>query len=352
MNTSIKNGTPMYDINGKRMHVQFPHIIYHNEEYYLYGSNKEFSNGKGIWHWGIIMYKSKDLYNWEEVGIVIPPEQNDGASPLNPHTTMDAPCILFNNKTKKWVCWIIDMFDCKAYTLQSDNIDGPYIMSGEGFYPCGLRIGDFDIAKDDDDKAYIYFNNPHEKIICAELTDDYLNVTGKYTATLERPQSVPYAREAPSHFERDNKHYLITSGTTGFFPNPSEVAVGTHFGEYETLGNPHISDTTNTSFHSQVRSVFKVPHKKDLYIALADRWLPQYMHVPYEKCAEWYTSIFHNPTPENLEQIPKDEEKYNIIFSSEKQDVSKAECVFLPIIFEDEMPCIYWHDEWSIDEFE
>ena len=46
MNTSIKNGMPMYDVCGNRMHVQFPHIIYHNDKYYLYGTNKEFSDGK------------------------------------------------------------------------------------------------------------------------------------------------------------------------------------------------------------------------------------------------------------------------------------------------------------------
>ena len=34
-------------------------------------------------------------------------------------------------------------------------------------------------------------------------------------------------------------------------------------------------DTSRTSFRSQISSVFKHPHKKDLYIALADRWLPE-----------------------------------------------------------------------------
>ena len=99
----------MHDIDGKRMHVQFPHIIYHNDKYYLYGSNKEFSYGKGIWHWGIKMYESEDLYNWKEVGIIIPPNETDESSPLHPSKAMDAPCIIYNAKTQKWVCWLIEM---------------------------------------------------------------------------------------------------------------------------------------------------------------------------------------------------------------------------------------------------
>lgn len=83
----------------------------------------------------------------------------------------------------------------------------------------------------------------------------------------------PYVREATAHFIRHYKHYLITSGTTGYNPNPSEVAIAdTWHGPYTVQGNPHVNDPTNTSFHSQISSVFKVQGKKDLYIAVADRW--------------------------------------------------------------------------------
>ena len=40
------------------------------------------------------------------------------------------------------------------------------------------------------------------------------------------------------------------------------------------------------SFHSQISSVFKVPGKKDLYIACADRWLPKLMDLKYEEYRE------------------------------------------------------------------
>jgi signal transduction histidine kinase/ActR/RegA family two-component response regulator len=146
-----------------------------------------------------------------------------------------------------------------------------------------MSAGDFDLVVAPDGKAYYYFERVHSETICVELTDDYTDVTGKYSTHFPRPYP-PYVREATAHFQRGGKHYLLTSGTTGYLPNPSEVAVAdTWHGPYRELGNPHPTDESNTSFHSQISSVFKVPGKKDLYIACADRWAPDCMHYPYEE---------------------------------------------------------------------
>ena len=352
MYTSIINGAPMYDVDGKRMHVQFPHIIAHEGVFYLYGSNKEFSDGKsGIWHWGVKMYRSADLYHWEEVGLVIPPDEQNRDSLLNPHSIMDAPCLIYNEKTKKWVFWVIEMVQQKAYTFVSDCLTGPYTSTGDGFFPCGFTIGDFDLAYGENGKAFIYFNNPHTQIVCAELTDDFTGVTGVYHTILHHPESVPYAREAPAHFERNGKHYLITSGTTGFFPNPSEVAVAdAHLEDYVNLGDPHVGDESQSSFHSQIRSVFKHP-TKDLYIALADRWLPDYMDVPYKLIYDFYYAHWQLRTPEAIEKAEGVLKARSVDPNTETQDVSKAECVFLPIVFDGEKPTISWRERWTIEEF-
>ena len=99
--------------------------------------------------------------------------------------------------------------------------------------------------------------------------------------------------------------------------------------------------------------MFKVPGKKDLYIALADRWLPDYMHVPYEKIRDWYYARYHGATQEQSQVTARElEDHYNIILGCMKQDVSIAEYVFLPIVFDKEIPSIYWRDEWSLEEFE
>ena len=353
-NDRIYNGRKWRDVDGKPMYVQFPHIIYLDGKYYLYGSNKEFSNGKGIWHWGIKAYESDDLYNWSEVGLIIPPNEEDPDSPLYPQTKMDAPCILYNEKTKKWVCWLINMPKKKAFSLTSDSFFGPYTIVGDNFLPCGLTIGDFDLVKTEDGRAYIYFNNPHVRNICAELTEDYTGVKDEYTTLLEHPESVPYARESPAYFTRNGKHYLFTSGTTGFFPNPSEIAVSdTLQGPFETLGDPHVNDPSHTSFHSQIRSVFKVPGKKDLYLALADRWQPQHMDLPYDVYKEWYRVWCHQPTEEERARVLAEEAKYGYsTVDCASNDVSCAELVVLPITFEGDQVKIYWKDSFSLSDYE
>ena len=205
MRNCFKNGEKMLDVDGRPMYVQFPHIIYHNQKYYLYGTNKEYSDGKtGYWHWGIRMYESTDLYNWKDIGIIIPPDTENEDSPLNPRSPMDAPCIIYNEITKKWVCWFIRL-NVEAYVLTSDFIEGPYEFARKGFKPCGYSIGDFDLMSDCG-KGYIYFNHPHTEIICAELTDDYTETKDEHVFLLQHPESVPYNREAPAYFNRNGKH--------------------------------------------------------------------------------------------------------------------------------------------------
>lgn len=48
----------------------------------------------------------------------------------------------------------------------------------ENLRPLGMSAGDFDLVVAPDGKAYYYFERVHSETICADLTDDYTNVTG------------------------------------------------------------------------------------------------------------------------------------------------------------------------------
>jgi hypothetical protein len=181
-------------------------------------------------------------------------------------------------------------------------------------------------------------------LICADLTDDYTDVTGYYSTHF--PQShPPFVREAPAYFRRKGLHYLVTSGTTGYFPNPSEVAYSKlYHGPFEVLGNPHVGDATNTSFGSQICSVFKHPHKKDLYIALADRWITEHTQGnpnSYEEAADRFDRIFNpdrglDPTVDHFAPV----------------DTSISNYVWLPFRFDGQMAYLDWKDEWRIEDFD
>ena len=111
-----------------------------------------------------------------------------------------------------------------------------------------------------------------QQMICAELTDDFLGTNGRFSEHFVglRP---PFTREAPSHFVWRDRHYMFTSGTTGYVPNSSKVAVfDDYHGEYTDLGDPCLDDKFEDTFGSQITSVIKIPGK-NLYVALADRWL-------------------------------------------------------------------------------
>ena len=345
-------GKVWLDTNGNRIHAHGGSVMYLDGFYYWYGENKEFTQpDNDIWHWGVRCYRSSDLYNWEDLGLIIPPTPDQPGSPLHPSSKMDRPHIIYNKKTKKFVCWLKIMasdFEQTETVLTADSITGPYTVVRENLAPLNMNAGDFDLVVAPDGKAYYYFERVHSETICADLTADYTDVTGYYSTHFPR-KCPPFVREATAHFLRNGKHYLVTSGTTGYYPNPSEIAIAdTWHGPFTVLGDPHVGDPSATSFHSQISSVFKVPGKKDLYIACADRWIPGGMDAEYTEYAELFEVLFGGYCDDEA-YIKSCRERF------EKLPVprtAEADYVWLPFRFDGERPYIEWLDEWSLDDFE
>lgn len=343
-------GRVWLDTEGKRIQAHGGSVIFIDGVYYWYGENKEKTvPGSGIWHWGVRCYASRDLYNWEDKGLIIPPEPDDIHYSLHPSRCMDRPHIIYNRGTGKYVCWLKIMNPDETQTstvLTADHFLGPYTKVREGLKPLNMSAGDFDLAVAPDGKAYYYFERVHSETICADLTEDYTDVTGYYSTHFPRPYP-PYVREATAHFSRKGKHYLLTSGTTSYYPNPSEIAIAdTWHGPYRVLGNPHPEDKSNTSYHSQISSVFKVQGKKDLYIACADRWLPRQMDARYEEYSRMFEAIF------NPDISVEERQKLLAREPLPEDNTSIADYVWLPLRFDGEMVYIDWKEEWSLDDYE
>jgi hypothetical protein len=342
--TSITPGQVWTDTAGNRIHAHGGSLIHVDGTFYWYGENKEHSiPGSDIWHWGVRCYSSADLYNWTDEGLIIPPEPHDPTSPLHPSQGMDRPHIIRNPATGTFVCWIKVMagHEQRSSVFVADQILGPYRRIQQDLKPLGMHAGDFDLVVDPTDgKGYYYFERVHSELICADLTADYTDVTGYYSTHFPRIQP-PYVREAPAHFWRDGLHYLITSGTSGYYPNPSEVAIApSYHGPWTVQGDPHPDDTSRTSYQSQVSSVFRHPSKQDLYIALADRWLPRYT-ADSTAALELHERTFR----------PGHANDHTGIGDLTVIDTSIADYVWLPIRFEGDRALIDWHDEWCTDDF-
>lgn len=345
-------GQVWLDTNGNRIQAHGGSVMYIDGTYYWYGENKEKTTGKDdIWHWGVRCYTSKDLYNWEDKGLIIEPCPDDPSSSLHPAAMMDRPHIIYNEKTGKYVCWlkIMNKNGTQSETIMTaDHILGPYELVREGLRPLNMSAGDFDLVVAPDGKAYYYFERVHSETICADLTEDYTDVTGYYSTHFPRV-APPHVREATAHFYRNGKHYLVTSGTTGYLPNPSEVAAAdTWHGPFTVLGNPHRNDPSNTSFHSQISSVFKVHGKKDLYIACADRWLPGLMHLEYEEYKKIFEQMFH--PDEEVRERTKNMDLGEM--ADVDRNTSIADYVWLPLRFEGDMVYIDWMDEWKVEDYQ
>ena len=139
----------------------------------------------------------------------------------------------------------------------------------------------------------------------SELTDDYLDFTGKYARVLEGRSN-----EAPAIFKKGSKYFMISSGCTGWKPNAARSAVAEHpLGPWVELDNPArgTKEDIETTFRSQSTYVLPVKGKKDAYIYMGDRW-----------------------TPDNA---------------------IDGRYIWLPIEFEEDKPILTWHDEWDVKVF-
>lgn len=140
----------------------------------------------------------------------------------------------------------------------------------------------------------------------------------------------------------------MTSGTSGYFPNPTLVCTfDDYHGKYTNSGEICINDTYGISFNAQFTSVIQNPNTNQ-YIACADRWLP-YDWIP-EKAKETlkeYEDGFADCVPDLSTRTPQplsgDERECH-------RDAFESRYVWLPIEWDGDMPRIRWYDEWKITE--
>lgn len=330
--TAVYPGRVWRDTNGRRIQAHGGALFYEDGTYYWYGENKERTDGVcSIWTWGIRAYASKDLYNWEDKGLIIDPDLTDAGSNLYPTARVDRPHILKCGKTGKYVCWIkLSGEEACFVVLQADALLGPYEVMAENYRPFGMKVGDFDIVQEEDGRAYLFMDADHVGIIGMELSEDCLSVYREVSRQYEGLHA-PFCREGVTLFERMGKKYMLTSGMSGYIPNKSDSAVSEDWEQpFVSIGNPHVEDDTNASFNSQISQVFKVPGKKDLYISIADRWVPGY-HVDAERADMIERAIAAHYEPERY-QVSR-EEKLALMKSPmlESADTSAADYVWLPL---------------------
>lgn len=338
----------LFDTDGNKIEAHGGSIITVNGKYYLYGENKEGVYGKNEkgrwlkWHSGIKLYSSIDLVSWKYEGYV-QEATNDPWNPFFPSFIMDRPHIIFNKKTNKFVCWVKSSFDIFCNTGFSILIgDSLLNMEYKGMiFSKQGNVGDFDLFEDEG-KGYVVMA-VKDHMVLQELNDTYTDFGERFSNHLLFEKNYPpFVREAPCFFTRNGRKFIITSGTTGYYPNRTiGYDITDMHGEWKELGYTCVDDKKKNSFHSQFSSVFKHP-TKDLYIAIGDRWIndPGIEQIDYE---ELFERVYE--PQERGEEWDKLAKKLN---SVSKEDLTKATYLWLPIQFDDKgNPYLVYKKEWE-----
>lgn len=352
--TSFHPGQPWYDTNGHRIQAHAGALFYEDGVYYWYGENKEYTNGENdIWTWGIRAYKSMDLYNWKDMGNIVEPDLINPDANLFPEKYVDRPHIIKCEKTNKYVMWIkISSAESCFTILQADGFLGPYELVKEDYYPLGTNVGDFDlVVEEETQKAYLYMSADHTHVKTYRLSEDYLSaeelVISHYEGLLP-----PFCREGITMCQHGGKKYMLTSGMSGYTPNQSDYAVADAWtDEFVSIADPHIEDDTMSSFNSQVSQIFKVPGKENLYIALADRWMPEHL-LDYKQAEAIRRVIASKYAPDKYLATEKEKAMFEARPDLERANTSIANYVWLPLQFVDGRMQIEWKEEWKLEDYE
>jgi beta-xylosidase len=356
-NSSIRPGELWPDNNGIHVNAHGGGMLFHGGKYYWYGEHKIEGKAGNKAHVGVHVYSSDDLYNWKDEGIALSVD-DDPTSDITKECVLERPKVIYNEKTGKFVMWFhLELKDrgydaARSGVATADSPVGPFMFlcsfrPNAGFWPtnvqdyhklpvadtikdkyCGGKgclpahvdsvniLGrdfeggqmarDMNLFVDADGKAYhIYSSEENSTTHISQLTDDYTNYSGKYVRVFPNRYM-----EAPAIFRTsEGKYYFIGSDCTGWAPNAARSATADNiFGPWTELGNPCTGDDADLTFHSQSTYVLPVQGKKDAFVFMGDRWMPD--------------------------------------------NAIDGRYIWLPIQFEDGKPVIKWYDKWDLRVFD
>ena len=322
------NGQLWMDTDGKHINAHGGNIIQYNNTYYWYGENRPYSGGST--EAGISVYSSVDLKTWKNEGVALATSQEAGHD-IERGCIMERPKVLYNPKTKKFVMLFHLELKGRGYEAArvgfavSDSPTGPFQFLrsqrihanqwpfdmdekaikaaqqtdasqwkewwndawrkevNKGMYlwrdmKGGQMSRDMTVYVDDDGKAYhITSSQENLTLLVSELTDDYLDFTGKYNMVAPGGQN-----EAPCIFKHNGTYWLICSGCTGWSPNEARMfSAKSIWGPWKQHPSPFVGTATgyqnmpaNKTFGAQGTYIYQMNGKP---IFMADIWNPRHL---------------------------------------------------------------------------
>lgn len=348
--TVIRNGELWRDDSGRHVNAHGGGILKYGDTYYWFGEHKAEDTSDAMV--GVMCYASKDLVNWQCCGVALSVSEQRGDD-IERGCILERPKVIYNEVTGKFCMWFhLELkgmgYNAARYGVAvSDRPEGPYKFlysqrADAGTYPVefgqneismadtldmenykewwtpswrqaiekglfvkrdfasGQMSRDMTLYVDDDGKAYHIFSSEDNLTIhIAELTNDYLHHSGRYTRMAPAGNN-----EAPAIFKKDGTYWMITSDCTGWAPNEARMfSAPSIWGPWTKHPNPCVGPKQEITFGGQSTFILPVGNQ---FVFMADMWRPNH---------------------------PID-----------------ARYIWLPISFEDGKPVIRWRDEWDVSE--
>lgn len=280
-------GQAWTDTDGEHINAHGGGMLRHGDTWYWYGENR----GQGG---GVRVYASPDLKQWTNLGVALAMVDEPGHD-IETGCNIERPKVVYNARTGKFVMWFHLELKGRGYAAArygvavSDKPEGPFTFLRSGRANPGIEpmngLGDDDnyckrdlaggqmcrdmtVYVDSLGKAYhIYSSEENYTLHVAELTDDYLEHTGRYVRV------APWGHnEAPAIFRHGGRYWMITSGCTGWAPNAARLHTATDLmGEWTQLPNPCRGEGADKTFGGQSTCVIE---NNGEYIGMFDIWTP------------------------------------------------------------------------------
>ena len=351
-NVTFRPGQIWNDTSGKAINVHAGYIVYEDGYYYWIGDSRTGNECNGVG-----CYRSKDLYNWTNRGLIIPlsGKISEDNWDLAKGRNLYRPKILYNELTKKWIIWAVwenmEVTITKSCRLVSDHMEGDYDLY-EISCVNGILSRDYTLFKDDTDGRVYFIGavNTNADILGVQLNDDYLDGTSNASIILD---GVKY--EAPAIFKMYDMYFRLFSGCTYWKPNRSRWAYSYNMLEgwsYERVFTDVtgsgiefcVDDVKGTTYDSQSAFVFKVGGDDQKLVYVGDRWdennlesskqvwLPISMRSGYPTIHwydEWDLSIFDNMYRFKRTKFIEDKRQYFLLDRNSNRFVSRSKSSFL-----------------------
>lgn len=335
-NAGLENGGLWPDDHGVHVNAHGGGLLRDGDRWYWFGEHKTPGEGGNTARVGVHAYSSTDLVRWRDEGIALA-VSSDPSSEITRGCILERPKVLRDPASGRFVMWFHLELKGQGYgaaragVAVAERIAGPYrfLRSGRvnpGIWPVdataadkadamsplvrdqpgGQMARDMTLFVDAEGAAWhVYSSEENRSLQAARLRPDLTAHDGHYARLLPGG-----GNEAPAIFRARGRYYMITSGLTGWAPNPARSFVADRIeGPWTPLGNPVRGTPAQqaTTFGGQSTFVLPVPMRDgaERFVFMADIWRPK--------------------------------------------NAIDGRYVWLPIEWEGDRPILHWRDRWSPD---